>query len=253
MQAPSCSHCAFWWAKAHVRLCACAAHSTHSLTDQWEMCGEWVRRVSDKCKSACQEKKIRLAHKMYTGKRHRSVQLDDDDDDDDGNASSRKKTKKRSRKKQTQAATATHCILNALALSLVQRMHRLKEKTWILIVRVHTQLKHQYQHKYRFPSRCTTGKKLFSYDKFSLMPNNDRKNEISNPFLIQNVFLCAAGKIPILMHRWIKNRWMHIQNDRFFLPLLNVLPEWIFSANSNGKQCTTEWKHFFHFDSIKFT
>ena len=57
--------------------------------------------MSDKCKSACQEKKIRLAHKMYTGKRHRSVQLDDDDDDDydDGNGLSRKKTKERSREK----------------------------------------------------------------------------------------------------------------------------------------------------------
>lgn len=69
---------------AHMRLCTQrTAHRTQPINEMAMVC---TARVSGKCKSACQDKKkstiFRLAHKIYTGEKHRSVQLDDDDDDD---------------------------------------------------------------------------------------------------------------------------------------------------------------------------
>lgn len=77
--------------------------------------GEYgVCRINAKARA--KKKKIRLAHKMYTGKRHRSVQLDDDYDD--GGNDGFKIGREKKRKKNASCNCSVLCVRTAFTLSI---------------------------------------------------------------------------------------------------------------------------------------
>lgn len=139
---------------------------------------------------------------------------------------------------------ATHCILSLWNTLILRRNHRfwlcgcihIKNKT-----NTNTHIPGQMHHK------------IFSYDKSWLMPNNDRKSEISNHFSTLERSLMQLDKIPTLTKCPESHvKWITFETITFQYTLIQWNKRIFFSTSSIFKEFTTNWMHLFYFSVEHF-